>query len=194
MSILPDSPPKLTWKVALPGGQARLREAILYVSRACRDASSFGLVKLNKILWRADFDSFAERGQPVTGRQYQRLEQGPAPIEMRPVLNEMQAEGLVRIERARVIDFFEQRPIALAEPNLRNFSRSDLSYLDRAIAIYWDKTGKETSDASHGAAWSTRENGAPMPYESAFLSDEPLSERLKRRLLKLAQQHGWNSR
>jgi Antitoxin SocA-like, Panacea domain len=194
MSILPDSPPKLTWKVDLPGGQARLKEAILYISRACEGAESFGLVKLNKILWRADFDSFAERGQPVTGRQYQRLPQGPAPVEMKPVLNELVAENLVRIQRARVIDYDEQRPIALAEPNLRFFSKSDLLYIDRAISIYWDKTGKETSDVSHGAAWRTRENGAAMPYESAFLSDEPLSARLKQKLLNLAQLHGWHSR
>jgi len=71
MSVLPDAPRKLTWRVNLPGGRARLRGAILYVSKACE---------------AAPFDSFAERGQPVTGRQYQRLPQGPAPIEMRTPL------------------------------------------------------------------------------------------------------------
>src|ERR1700720_1644773 len=101
MSILPETRRKLTWKVQLPGGQKRLREAILYVSHACEAAPLFGLVKLNKILWRADFESFAERGQPITGRQYQRLPQGPAPVEMLPLLNEMQAEGLIRIERTK---------------------------------------------------------------------------------------------
>jgi hypothetical protein len=56
MSILPDHRPRLTWKVPLPGGQKRLREAVLYVSAACKDAERFGLVKLNKIIWRADFE------------------------------------------------------------------------------------------------------------------------------------------
>jgi Protein of unknown function (DUF4065) len=193
MSVLPDTPRKLTWRVPLPGGRERLREAILYVSRACEAAPFFGLVKLNKILWRSDFDSFAERGQPVTGCLYQRLPQGPAPIEMRPVLNEMVSDGLLRIDRARIIDFFEQRPIAVAEPNLRFFSRSDLDYFDRAVSVYWEKTGKETSDSSHGAAWATRSDGSPMPYESAYLSDRPLSSHQKRRLLDLAIQHGWKS-
>lgn len=93
MSTLPEQRQKLTWKVPLAGGQKRLREAVLYVSNACRDAERFGLVKLNKIIWRADFESFAQRGQPVTGRQYQRLPQGPAPVEMLPVLDELQADG-----------------------------------------------------------------------------------------------------
>jgi hypothetical protein len=85
-------------------------------------------------------------------------------------------DGPLRIDRARVIDFFEQRPVPLADPNLNFFSRSDVDYFDRAISIYWDKTGKETSDASHGAAWATRADGSPMPYEVG-LSFRPAAER-----------------
>jgi hypothetical protein len=194
MSILPETRPKLTWKVHLPGGQRRLREAVLYVAKACEGAQFFGLVKLNKIIWRADFESFAQRGQPVTGRQYQRLPQGPAPVEMLPVLNEMQAEGLLRIERTRIVDFEEHRAIALAEPVVTLFSRGDLDYLDRSISAYWDKSGRETSDISHGTAWSTRTDGEPMPYELAYLSDEPLGLGQKGRLLALALENRWLSK
>jgi hypothetical protein len=194
MSILPESRARLTWKVALPGGQRRLREAVLYVSRACEGAKHFGLVKLNKIIWRADFESFAQRGQPVTGRQYQRLPQGPAPVEMLPVLNELQADGLLRIERRRIVDFEEQRSVALAEPNLTLFSPSDIECLDRAISAYWDKTGTETSDISHGVGWKSRMDGEAMPYELAYLSDEKIGPGQKARLLKLATEHQWLSK
>jgi len=193
MSILPDAPPKLTWKVHLPGGQRRLAEAVLYIVHRYATAPSFGLVKLNKTVWRADFDSFAERGQPVTGRQYQRLPQGPAPVEMLPVLNEMQAGGSIRIERCRVFDFDERRPIAIAQPNLTLFSRSDLDYLDRAITAYWDKTGRETSDISHGVAWKSRSDGEPMPYELAYLSDAPISGKQRKALLDIALENRWLS-
>jgi hypothetical protein len=193
MSVLPDVPPKLTWKVPLPGGQRRLAEAVLYIAHRYASASFFGLVKLNKTVWRADFDSFAERGQPVTGRQYQRLPQGPAPVEMLPVLNEMQVAGLIRIERCRVFDLDERRPVAIAQPNLTLFSRSDIDYLDRAIATYWDKTGRETSDISHGVAWKSRSDGEPMPYELAYLSDVPISGKQKKALLEIALDNRWLS-
>jgi hypothetical protein len=193
MSTLPNQRAKLTWKVHLPGGQRRLREAVLYVAHACESAHWFGLVKLNKIIWRADFDSFAQRGQPVTGRQYQRLQQGPAPVEMLPVLNELQADGHLRIDRIKVVDFNEMRPVALASAVVTMFSRGDLDYLDRAIAAYWDKTGSETSDISHGVAWKTRADGEPMPYELAYLSDEPIGAGQKGRLLKLAMENRWLS-
>jgi len=194
MSSLPSIRQKLTWKVHLPGGQKRLSEAVLYVSQKCEAAPFFGLVKLNKIIWRADFESFAQRGQPVTGRQYQRLKQGPAPVEMRPVLNELQAGGLLAINVVPQGSYEEQRPIALQPPMLRLFSPQDLEYLDRAISVYWDKTGSEVSEISHGIAWSTREETEAMPYELAYLSDQPVGRGQRARLLKLAAEHGWNSK
>ena len=194
MSSLPEIRPKLTWKVNLPGGQKRLSEAVLYVARACEQAPNFGLVKLNKIIWRADFDSFAQRGQPVTGRQYQRLKQGPAPVEMLPVLNELQAGGLLVIKRVPLGNYEEQRPVAIQDPVLTFFSAQDLAFLDRSVSVYWDKTGKEVSDISHGAAWGSRDDGESMPYELAYLSDEHVGRGQRARLLKLAAEHGWNSK
>jgi hypothetical protein len=194
MSSIPTTQQKLTWKVNLPGGQKRLREAVLYVSQKCESAPYFGKIKLNKILWRADFESFAQRGQPVTGRQYQRLKQGPAPVEMLPILNELQAEGLLTYKTRKLVDYEEQRPTALQSPILTMFSKQDLDYLDRSISAYWDKTGTEVSDISHGVAWKSREDGDPMPYELAYLSDEPLGMGQKGRLLKLATSYGWNSK
>lgn len=194
MSSLPETRQKLTWVVDLPGGLRRLSEAVLYVSKKCETAPYFGLVKLNKILWRCDFDSFAQRGQPVTGRQYQRLKQGPAPVEMRPVLNELQAAGILKIVRVTKGNREEQRPTALVDPVLTFFSPQDLECLNHAIEVLWNKTGKEVSDLSHGAAWKTAEQGEAIPYEFAYLSDEQLKRRQETKLLKLAEAHGWQSK
>jgi hypothetical protein len=193
MSSLPETRQKLTWMVDLPGGQRRLSEAVLYISKKCETAPYFGLVKLNKILWRCDFESFAQRGQPVTGRQYQRLKHGPAPVEIRPILNELQAGGILKIAKMMKGNREEQRPIALVDPVLTFFSPQDLECLDRAIELYWSKTGQEVSDLSHGAAWKTAEDGEAIPYELAYLSDQPLEHRQKTKLLKLAEAYGWRS-
>ena len=194
MSSIPEARYKLTWKVSLPGGQKRLREAVLYVSQKCEQAPYFGKVKLNKIIWRADFESFAQRGQPVTGRQYQRLRQGPAPVEMLPILNELQAEGLISYRIRKIGDYEEQRPIALQSPVLTMFSKQDLDYLDQAISVYREKTRSEVSDISHGAACKSRDDGDPMPYELAYLSDQPLGVGQKSRILKLSETYGWKSK
>ena len=184
----------LTSKVDLPGGQGRLRQLILHVSIRCATARYFGAVKLNKIIWRADFSSFASRRVPVTGRAYLRQQFGPALKEMLPVHKEMLRDGAISVERR---DFgagmVEQRTIAIDKANLSFFDAVDLSFVDESIEHYWEMTGTETSDESHGVAWRTRGNGDPMPYELAFLSDEPLDTAHLRRIEKLIYENGWIS-
>ena len=162
---------RVTFKVDLPGGQKRLRQMILYVADRCNGATRFGRIKLNKVLWKSDFDAFAARGVPVTGTGYQRLRLGPAPRAMRPLYDDMLQEGAIT---ERITDFgdnvIERRPIAVAIPDLTYFSEDDLRFVSLAIDYYWELTGTETSDDSHGIAWQTRFDNEPMPYESALLS------------------------
>jgi len=169
--------PRLTTKVSLPGEQDRLRQMVLYISLRCETAVRFGLIKLNKILWKADFDAYAARKVPVTGRAYQRLALGPAPKEMKPVLDDLARLGMIEFRQTAFGEgIVEQRPIAKVAPNLSNFSRGDLQFVDDAILYYWDKTGIETSDDSHGVAWKSRKDKATMYYELSYLSDHPITE------------------
>lgn len=187
--------PRLTYRVRLPGGQDRLRELILYVSERCADAPRFGKVKLNKILWKADFEAFAERGVPVTGRAYQRLEWGPAPVEMPPLLAEMEADGVLEFA---TVGFgpgvVEERPVPKRKARLQTFfSADDLRFVDAAINYFWDMTATGASDASHGMAWKTRSDLDPMPYEAAYLSDESPTEAVLHKMRKFAEEAGLRS-
>ena len=184
---------RLTYTVELPGGQVRLREMILYVCRAAEEMPRFGKTKLNKILWKADFSAFAARGMPVTGRPYQRLQAGPAPVEMVFVLEEMIERGQLEIQPVTLGPHTEQRVCALEKPSLHFFSSDDLEYVDRAVKEYWELSARETSDDSHGVAWKTRDNLDPMPYETALLSDEELAGSRLTRLKELASELGWKS-
>ena len=187
-------PRQLTMSVNLPGGQDRLRQTILYVSAQCATATRFGLIKLNKIIWKADFSSFAARGVPVTGRAYKRQKFGPVAAEMLPLYSEMLREGIISIERVNFgEDVVEKRTIPAAEPNLGRFSLEDLVFVDRSVDYYWNKTGEESSDDSHGVAWSTRSNGEEMPYELAYLSDAPLGIGQRLRLEDRMLREGWTS-
>jgi hypothetical protein len=158
-------------KIALPGGQARLREAILYVSDAYRDAEIFGQTKLNKTIWRADFRAFAERGVPVTGREYQRLINGPCLVEMVPVQRELALDNLISYRHTKVGKKMETRVVPTVSPSIRYLGREDLPYLDEAIRHYWDQSATEASDESHGPAWRTHRNGQRLNYETALLID-----------------------
>jgi hypothetical protein len=188
------SKPQLTRRFRLPGGQDRLKQMILYIAGRCATAERFGLIKLNKILWKADFDAFAARGVPVTGRDYQRLELGPAPKEMKPLYRDMVQRGLIRVDPVDFgDDIVEQRTIPLVPVDLSLFSEADIAFVEAAIAYYWDMTGTETSDDSHGVAWKTHNNGDPLPYELARLSDKPLSSEAQGSIARRARERGWKS-
>lgn len=73
--------------------EARFRELILYISQKCADDSTFGSVKLNKILFFSDFLTYAEFGEPITGFVYQKLANGPAPNRLLPIRNDMIEKG-----------------------------------------------------------------------------------------------------
>ena len=182
---------RVTYKVALQGGQDRMKEAILYVCQKASGFSYFGLVKLNKILWRADFQSYRERKIPVTGRQYQRQPQGPVAVDMPPLLSDMLGAGLLDWGETSVPN--ERRPTALANPVMRWFSPDDISYLDEAIAHYEHMSATDASSQSHGAAWDVREDGDPMPYESALLADGNLPAEVSEKILRIGRAKGWRS-
>jgi hypothetical protein len=186
--------PKATFEVRLPGGQERLRQLILYVAHECRDAVRFGGIKLNKILWKSDFDSYASRRVPVTGRRYQREKFGPVPHEMLPLHRDMLNRGQIRVDQVYFgDDVVENRTIPLVLHNLALFTPVDLQFVDDSIRYHWNLTGMETSDDSHGVAWRTRADGEPLPYEAAFLSDKPLSRPQLQRLAQRAYSEGWTS-
>lgn len=178
---------KVTYKVDLPGGQRRLKEAILHIAQKGEPMEYFGRVKLNKIIWRADFLSFFQRRQPVTGRTYQKLKQGPALIEITPVMHDLLRDGFL-IEETRLHGRRqEHRPVAKADPVLKLFSPEDLEFLDESLRHYWTMTGTETSDESHGIAWKTHQIGDAIPYEASYFEDKPLPETTLRRIAKDAR-------
>lgn len=184
----------LTYTISLPGGVRRLGEAALVVCARSVGMPCFDGTKLNAILWHADFSAFAERGVPVTGRAYQRLAGGPAPVEMAGVLGGLQDAGRLAIA-GPCCDAgpAEGRPVALAPPDLHWFDEADLVFLARAVDRAWDDGANGASDGSRGVAWRTRHNHDPMPYEGALLSDATLGDHVVGRLLPRARERGWTS-
>jgi Protein of unknown function (DUF4065) len=182
---------KVTYRFELPGGQRRLKEASLYVMKRARLFDYFGLVKLNKTLWLADFSSYRERRYPVTGRLYQKLANGPAPVEMRPLLNEMERDGIISLAATAVPN--EQRPVANVEPMLNDFSEADIEFIDRAIEYYRPMTAAQASEDSHGVAWRTRELGDDIPYDAAIFDDREMPQAQEHKLKWMARERRWRS-
>ncbi|MEK6324973.1 MAG: Panacea domain-containing protein [Acidobacteriota bacterium] len=163
---------------------ARLRELILLIAIRSEGDEPFGAVKLNKLLFKADFSAYVNFGEPITGQEYQALPQGPAPRRMKPILDEMKADGDIAI---RTHDYYgkdQQRTFAQRSPDISRFTFAEIELVDRLIKECWGKDATTMSFMSHQfVGWKLAGTGETIPYCVALVdSREPTSEEVKRGL------------
>lgn len=156
---------------------AKLRELVLYIAGQCENDPTFGAVKLNKILFYADFISFAEYGEPITGVRYKKYPLGPVPVVLKRVRKKMEADGDVVIRKKTYYGGTQHRVTPIREPDFEKLSARDVALVDHIIKVFADHSGSAMSELSHDRAWRNASEGDAIPYEAAFVSDEPLTER-----------------
>ena len=171
--------------------EEKLRELILYVSQKCADQTGFGSTKLNKILYFADFISYKATGKPITGVEYQRLQWGPAPRRMKPVLDSMKDSGALGMQEDRFSGGGIKKPVNLVDPRLELFSGREISLIDYVIEKFEQFTAAETSLKSHiWGGWKYARDGEIIPYESVFVNNKPLTAEETERGLEIAKERG----
>ena len=160
-----------------PNEAKRLREMVLYICQRSEGDEAFGSVKLNKILFYSDFARYGVDGSSVTGQEYQRLKNGPAPRAMKPLLDEMTAVGELVIAQRSYYGRPQKRPVALREAELSEFSAWDIAIVDKMISRFWCMNAAQISDESHKLpAWELAEEGETIPYSSVLLARRDLTQ------------------
>jgi hypothetical protein len=181
----------LNFSIPVERAVQRFRELIIYVSKKSENDPYFGAVKLNKILYYSDFRAFDRFGAPLTGAKYFRLPKGPAPVALIPIRSELESEGAIRVHIVSIGGYEQHRTVALREPVLSHFSSDELLLVDEVIKELWPQNATEVSDASHDIRWRTLQHKDGIPYEFAFLSNEPITEEEIERTRELAAEFGW---
>jgi uncharacterized phage-associated protein len=170
--------------------QEKFRELVLYLSAKSAKDSKFGAKKLNKLLYFCDFLAYVKFGKPITGVEYFRLENGPAPKCLLPVRREMEEEGILRIQRVPLSkERYQERIIPLREPNMRSFSIGEVEHIDSIIEKLWDLDAEDVSELSHKEiGWQVMRDRETIPYGIAFYSNPPLTEAEIERAREIARQ------
>jgi hypothetical protein len=155
----------------------RLTALVHYLVDRC-DPASLGATKLNKALWFADREAHILLGHTITGRDYIKLENGPVPAGIGPVLGELKAAGAIVERRVRVIEHTRREFEAARPADVSKFSEQELALIDAVADFVCARSAREISDISHDEAWESFEIGEVIPVEvgsaAAFLA--PISE------------------
>lgn len=169
----------------------RLRQLILFIAERCQADPTFGATKLLEILFRADFESFARYGEPITGTQYKKFPHGPVSTAAMDVRNEMEERGDIAVVKEGYSPYLRDRVLPLAPANLDGFSGRDIALVDGVIQMFHGHTATFVNEYSHDRAWRAAEDYEPIPYEAALLSDQPYTEEDIARARELSVEYGW---
>ena len=171
----------------------KFRELIVYVAAKSANDPTFGAIKLNKVLYYSDFAGYRHFGQPITGATYRKFIEGPAPVELPDVRRELIDSGDATSEER---PYFTGSVVRLVirtgrEPNRELFRPGELELVDSVIDFFEGKTAREVSDFSHKEpGWVIAEDREVIPYETAWLSSEPISQEMEEMGLKFARRDG----
>ena len=184
-------PSRLHFEFPIPDRKLRCQELILYIGQACVTDPTFSKVKLLKVLFYSDFESYGKYGSPITGQQYRKLQFGPAPAAYQSMQEEMIRSRLIRVVQEGVYDYASDRVLPLRDPNLDLFTARDISIVASWVRVFWGKTARDISDYSHGKAWESAQLYELIPYEAAFISDEIITFEDMERVRELTARFGW---
>ena len=155
----------------------KFTELVLYIAHNSEKDPYFGAVKLNKILYYADFNAYRRLGHSITGAEYRKLNEGPAPREMLSMRKIMLESQAIIIESRQFFNNVERRIVANREADVSVFSTEETEIVDETIYALWNMSARQVSDLSHTEiGWKVVQPGEAIPYHTAWLSPGPIPQ------------------
>ena len=112
-------------------------------------------------------------GGSITGATYQRLDRGPAPRELLPVLREMENEGEIQRYERRYFNRPQKVIRALRKSDIAKVLTPDeFEIIDSVLSELRDLNASQVSALSHlDAGWRLALDREDIPYETVYISD-----------------------
>ena len=163
--------------------EGKFTELLLYVADRLRADRVGGATKLNQVLFFADFAHVRRTGAPITGAEYQKLPQGPAPRRLKPVRDALVSAGAATVSREEFLGYGLHRLVPMRPADTTVFTAAEMETIEQVLADLDGLNGRQVSDLSHEeAGWRLVDEGEVIPYEAALVGARQVSTPTSRRL------------
>jgi hypothetical protein len=150
--------------------ESKFAEMMLYVADRLRSDRAGGATKLNKVLFFAEFTHLRRHLAVITGCEFQKLPQGPAPRQLLPVRRRLIAAGEAELAEEDFLGRPQHRLIPLRPADSSLFAAEELKSIDDVLEQLAGMTGTQVSELSHEEpGWKLTRDGETIPYSTAFL-------------------------
>lgn len=161
--------------------QTKFENLVLYLAERSREDVGYGKIKLNKLLFRCDFEAFRLLGASITGEEYKHQDLGPVAAHLPSLLKRLANQNELVVEAVAAGPYTRQVPVPTgsrqADPSV--FTEEELAIIDATLEELREHGGASVSRWSHEASVGWRVHSAPnalIPYSSALLSIRKLSD------------------
>ena len=155
----------------------KAKELLLYIVLLSEGDDNFGATKLNKLMFFSDFIYYLNSGNAITGQEYVKRDGGPMLNIFYKIKDDLLENGAIAF---RIRDRFgktQHRIFALREPDLSQFSATEIDLVNRVITEFMDMNATQISHESHKfMGWESAEINEVIPYETALLGTRELTE------------------
>jgi hypothetical protein len=152
--------------------EAKFTELLLYVAEQLVDDPEGGAIKANKALWWAECAHMRMYGRPISGAEYQKLRQGPAPRRLLPVRSALIDRGDAVLEDSWYMGYRQHRLVPRRPPNMTLLSVEEVEIVDQVIKAIIGKNGSQLSTESHQEmGWKMVGYGETIPMSAAYLAE-----------------------
>jgi Protein of unknown function (DUF4065) len=165
---------------AVPRSEKKFKELILLICARSEHDPKFGATKLNKLLFHSDFSAYLTFGESITGQQYFRLPNGPAPKRLVPVTLRMQDKDDLAFKQVPFFGHMQKKPLALRQPDVSVFTPQEVDLVHKLIQKYWNHTASSISENSHlFLGWKVAKDREIIPYSTALVGTrKPTAEEI----------------
>lgn len=169
----------------------RFKELVLYLTERSGEESDprMSRVKLNKLLYRADFEAFRLLGKSITGATYIKGEHGPMAEQLPIAEEELGRAGYLHYRTDESGPYPRKVPVADEAADPEKFSKEERKIIDRTLDELAPHGGRGASKWSHeeSVGWRLTPQDEVIPYETSVIASKPgppkTIARLKRRVL-----------